>query len=83
MNSKLKVIKIPKRLRIQISQAISLTKGILSPDGRGPFPSVSVNEKVMEVVPPIPTDSTLFFKKKKYLYFFLPIRYLLLIENTP
>jgi hypothetical protein len=31
---------------------------------------VSVNEKVMEVVPPIPKDSTLFFKKIKLFLFF-------------
>ena len=81
MNSKLKVIKCQKDCESKFRKPFPLLR-ILSPDGRGPIPSVSVNEKVMEVVPPIPRDSTLFFKKN-FILFFLPIRYLLLIENTP
>ena len=66
MNSKLKVSKCQKDCESKFRKPIPLPR-ILSHDGRGPFPSVSVNEKVMEVVPPIPIDSTLFFKKKLFL----------------
>ena len=81
MNSKLKVIKCHKDCESKFRKPFPLLR-ILSPDGRDPFPSVSVNEKVVEGAPPFPKYSTLFFKKKLFL-FFLPIRYLLLIENTP
>ena len=69
MNSKLKVFKCQKDCESKFRKPFPLLR-ILSPDGRDSFPSVSVNEKVMEVVPPIPKDSTLFFKKK--LFFFCP-----------
>ena len=65
MNSKLKVIKCQKDCESKFRKPFPLLR-ILSPDGRGPFPSVSVNEKVMEVAPPFPRYITLFSKKKHY-----------------
>ena len=72
MNSKLKVIKCQKDCESKFRKPFPLLR-ILSPDGRGPFPSVSVNEKVMEVVPPTAEDCTLFFKKNTLSFvFFCP-----------
>ena len=78
MNSKLKVIKCHKDCESKFRKPFPLLR-ILSPDGRIPFPSESVNEKVMEVVPPIPIKFTLFFKK---ILLFIFLKKLFSVQNV-